>query len=196
MVYPCRTHEAEDMISLQLAVLAVVIGSNNFAAGLAFGAVGREARRARIIAIFGLFEFVIPLVGVWLGRSLAERIAQQANWLGPSLLVALGLVVVVQGLRKHDRRDAQLAQAVTTWRGLFLLAATLSIDNLIVGFSLGLKHISPLTAATTIAVCSMLFTWLGIRLGHQLRKEWQQRAEMGSGALLALVGVLGLVGWL
>ena len=184
------------MIPLQLAVLAIVIGSNNFAAGLAFGALGRDTHRARIVAVFGLFEFVIPLVGVWLGRSLAALIADQASWLGPSLLVALGAAVVLQGLRKHERRDTRIVRSVATWRGLFLLAATLSIDNLIVGFSLGLKHISPLTAATTIALCSMLFTWLGMRLGRRLRKEWQQRAEVGSGALLALVGVLGLFGWL
>ena len=46
-----------------LIVLGVVIGANNLSAALALGALGHGHHRSRIVGVFAVFEFTVPLVG-------------------------------------------------------------------------------------------------------------------------------------
>jgi putative Mn2+ efflux pump MntP len=96
-----------------LAVLGIVIGSNNLAASLALGALGQAVRRRRVVAVFGAFEFLVPLAGVWLGRHAAGLVAERAGWLGPLLLALLGAWAIAGSLRR-DRDDEALARRATT----------------------------------------------------------------------------------
>ena len=178
-----------------LLVLGLVIGSNNLAVALALGAHGQIARRSRITAVFGVFEFVVPLVGIWLGAAMAQRIGTIAETLGVALIIALGVWTVASGLRGGEHFKG-LASRVTSWRGLVLLAAGLSTDNLLVGFSLGLGKANPLLIATTIAVFAVVFTLVGITLGAKSKRHWEPRAKVGSGVLLIGLGVATALSWM
>ncbi len=179
---------------LSLFVLGIIIGSNNLAAALALGAVGAGERQYRIALIFGLFEFSIPLVGIWLGSSAAASIETHVSWLGPVLLIGLGAWTVRAGIR-YTPDDERMILSLTTWRGLVLLAAGLSADNLIVGFSLGLARANPLVVAGTIALFSVTFTLIGIRLGDTARRHWEQPVQIAAGILLIVLGCINAVGW-
>lgn len=183
------------MTYLKLILLGVIIGSNNLAAALALGALGQKNRLGRILLVFGFFEFFIPLLGIWLGQSIAEAIAREMTWISVLLLVGLGLWMVISGVRKSSQRE-KWAERITKWSGLIILAAGLSIDNLIIGFSLGLGGAPPLLIASVIVVFSLAFTWLGLHLGSTSRKHWEQYAEVGAGVLLLLLGMAKWVGWI
>ncbi|HUG45987.1 MAG TPA: manganese efflux pump, partial [Sphingomicrobium sp.] len=71
---------------VELLILGAIIGSNNFATALALGALGQKVRRWRIVLTFGLFEFFIPLLGLWLGQRASGFVAGSVDWLGPALL--------------------------------------------------------------------------------------------------------------
>lgn len=174
-------------------LLGAVIGSNNFAAALALGAAGQRYRRVRITTVFGLVEFVVPLVGIWVGQRVAGVLIEHASAVGGVLLLAVGGWTIVVGLRARDR-SAEMAARVTSWGGLVALAFTLSADNLLVGFSLGLAGTEPLELAATIAAFSVTFTLLGLHLGSAARSRWGKRAEVLAGVLLALIGAATLLG--
>lgn len=164
-------------------MLGVVIGANNLAAALSLGAMGQRERRLRVVAVIGFFEFTIPLVGIWLGRRASNVIADQAGWIGSALLTALGVWALWSATRS-SRENKEISDRVTTWKGLVLLALGLSIDNLIIGFSLGLGGTEPLLVAATISVFSMAFTWIGITSGSAARRGWERWAQIGAGVLL------------
>jgi putative Mn2+ efflux pump MntP len=176
-----------------LVVLGIVIGSNNLAVALALGAHGQEQRRTRIALVFGGFEFAVPLVGIWLGATTAARIGSSAGAIGAALLIAIGGWTLVSGIRGHTD-DERIADRVTTLPGLVALAAGLSIDNLLVGFSLGLDNADPLAVASTIAVFAVGFTLAGITLGAKSAQHWEQAAKIGSGVLLTGLGVATATG--
>ena len=183
------------MTLIDLLILGVVIGSNNFAVALALGTLGRDARRFRVMLVFGVFEFVMPLLGIVLGAAVARAIGLHTNLIGTVLLIALGLLAVIGGIRNRSQEE-KLAKHVTRWRGLVVLALALSVDNVVVGFSLGLGHANPLAVATTIACFSVLFTWIGIRLGRESRRSWEQASKIGAGVLLVGLGAANGIGWL
>lgn len=183
------------MTLIDFLILGVVIGSNNLAVALALGALGQASRRFRVMLVFGVFEFVMPLLGIGLGATIARAIGLHTNVFGAALLIVLGLLAVIGGVRNRSE-DEKLAKYVTRWRGLVILALTLSIDNVVVGFSLGLGRADPLAVATTIACFSVAFTWIGMRLGRESRRSWEQKAKIGAGMLLLGFGVANGMGWL
>ena len=183
------------MTLLDLLVLGLIIGSNNLAAALTLGALGQRARRHRITIVFGVFEFLVPLLGIALGAATARSLDVPMSLVGAVLLIALGLLAVVGGLRNRSA-DERLARVATNWRGLVMVAAGLSVDNLVVGFSLGLGDADALLVASTIAFFSVLFTWFGIGLGDVSRRHWERRAKIISGMLLVGLGGANAMGWL
>ncbi len=50
--------------------------------------------------------------------------------------------------------------------------------------------------ACTIAVFSSLFAWVGIGLGNEMRRHWEQQAELASGGVLIILGIASAAGLL
>jgi len=168
---------------IQLLVLGFVIGANNFATALAFGALGQEGRKRRILSVFAAFEFAIPLLGLWIGQMASESMAAQADWLGPALLAGLGAWTLFQASRRSRKQEA-LARWLASWRGLLLLSAGLSLDNLVIGFSLGLGGVSPLLMASVFMTSSVIFAWIGLKIGAKGRRSYQSPTEVLAALLL------------
>jgi len=183
------------MNTLNLLILGVVIGSNNLAVSFALGALGRSKYHARIIFTFGFFEFTVPLVGILIGNFFSEMISEYASVVGAALLVILGGVAVYKSFGKAEDGE-ELAAKITTWKGIVFLAVGLSLDNLIIGFSLGLKNADPLMIAGAISLCSMVFSFSGLKLGKALSARWQKLTERISGFLLIALGVATYFGWI
>jgi putative Mn2+ efflux pump MntP len=70
-----------------------------------------------------------------------------------------------------------------------MAAAALSIDNLIVGFALGVRQVPILVAAAIIAFVSVAMAVVGLQLGDRLGERFESLSEEVGGAVLALVGV-------
>lgn len=174
-----------------LLFMGFVIGSNNLAAALAIGTLGEQGRRGRILLVFGIFEFLMPLVGVWLGEQASSVVGDAGAVL--SVIILLGLAAVsFYAATKPAHEDKALARKITTWKGLIVLELGLSLDNLIAGFGLGIREgeLSPFLLALTVALFSIGYTWLGLVVGNKVATKWQNYAEVGAGVLLcALAGL-------
>lgn len=177
-----------------LVVVAVVIAANNLSAALALGALGHGHHRWRIVAVFAVFEFTVPLIGAAIGESVASTVSNAVPWLGAALLIILGAIVLVSVARR-GHPDGRLSHLATSWRGLIVLAAGMSADNLVVGFSFGLESVPPIALATTIVVVSSAFTFIGVSLGDDLRRHWERVTEILAGLLLIGLGVAVALGW-
>lgn len=175
--------------AVALVVLGVVIGANNLAVALALGSLGQAGSSGRIVVVFGVFEFLMPLAGMAIGQQLSTVVATRAEWISPLLLVALG-VWAVHGSLSRAIDVEELAERAATTGGLVVLAATLSLDNLVAGFALGLRELPPLVLAATISVASMLFAAIGLRVGAAAHRNAPRLAGAASGALLVVLGVL------
>lgn len=179
----------------QLLILGIVVGSNNFATSLALGSLGQVDRRWRILLVFAVFEFGVPLLGLALGRRVSGHITDQVHWLSPLLIAGLGLWTLLVSTRMSPDAE-KLARWLSDWRGLILLSAGLSLDNLVVGFGLGMGKVPVLLTATVIMACSVGFAWVGLRLGALGRRDFESPAEAISGLLLLAVAGMVWAGWL
>lgn len=172
----------------KLIVLGIIIGSNNLAVAFGIGALKVRSYWLRIILVFGFFEFVIPLVGIFIGKQFHDFISNYAHYVGGSILFMLGVYILLKNLIETKKTN-DLTDKIMSWTGLLSLALGLSFDNLIVGFSLGLKEVNPLKIASVISICSMLFAYIGLRVGSYLSSIHQQKTEIASSVLLILLAL-------
>lgn len=143
--------------------------------------------------IFGIFEGVMPVVGLLLGRSLAHGLGGAAKPVAGTLLGLAGAYAIVSELRGDEDGAKNPELSV---RRLVLIGGALSIDNLVIGFALGAYHVNLVVAALTIAGVSVALSLLGLEIGGQLGARLGRRSETIGGAVLVLVGVAIGVGLL
>jgi manganese efflux pump family protein len=175
---------------LTLLLVAGSVGLDNFAAAIAIGLSGVDRRvRLRIAVVFGVFEAGMPVVGLLVGRGLSGSLGASAHLVGGGLLIAAGAQMGVAALRSGDGDGRVPALGGAPMGRLIVLAAGLSIDNLIIGFALG-AHRSPLVLSiVVIGVVSVGLSLLGLELGQRLGERIEHWSELLGAAVLVAVGV-------
>lgn len=170
----------------KLAGLVLSLGLDTFAVAIGLGLSGLGAReRLRYGVSFAVAEGIMPLVGFLVGQVVANALGTLASYAAIALLLAVGLYTLWEALHGEKRAF----EVAPTARILFL-ALSVSLDELAVGFSLGLLHIPVLIAAVLIAAQAFVLTWIGTTFGAALGNTLAERAELLSGAVLSLLALL------
>jgi manganese efflux pump family protein len=193
---------------LALLLVACSLGLSNFAASVALGAGGVNARTvARVAVVFGVFEAGMPVAGLLLGRRLAHLLGAAAHWTGGALLIAAGAYALAQAVAaRRGRRRAPagrgtrdgagaspVALCCAGWR-LVLAGLALSLDNLTVGFALGTYHVNLAVAAAVIGTVSVALSVTGLAVGSRLGRAAGRRGELLAGIILIGTGAAILAG--
>ena len=182
---------------IALLLVAASLGLSNFAAAIAIGVSGVDARtRLRVGIVFGLFEAGMPLLGLLLGHRLAGTLGHSARWIGAALLIATGLYTLIQAFRHHAGDGGGTGAAAQGLGKLLVSGLALSIDNLAVGFALGTYHVALLTAAVLIGAVSVTMALAGLELGRLLGTKIGERGEALGGIVLVIVGIVLATGLL
>jgi manganese efflux pump family protein len=172
---------------LALLLAAGSLGLNNFAASIAIGLSGIERRaRLRVAFAFGLFEAGMPVVGLLIGRQVSHTLGSAAHIIGGLLLIGVGAQVTISAARASDVAPSTYARA--GMGRLLLLAAGLSIDNLVVGFALGAYRVPLALGVALIAVVSVGLSLVGLELGARLGTHVGHRSALAAGIVLVGVG--------
>jgi len=175
----------------QLVVLGVALGLNNALASVALGTMQMPRRhQLRTAILFAVFEAVMPVIGLLLGESVAGSIGGKARFVGAAVLVAVGLY----GLFKQaDKKEESTGPVHGFGMNTIVLAIALSLDNLTVGFGLGMFHVPIALAATIFGSVSLVMTLLGLEVGRFLGSRVHLSADKLSGAVLLLVAGMLLI---
>lgn len=167
----------------KLIALVLPLGLDTFAVAAALGAVGGSAaNRLRISFLFTAFEAAMPLVGLGLGAPLAHLIGPAADYVAIGVLLVFGIYMLAADEDDEEDRIADLAQA--RGMGALALGISISLDELAIGFTLGLLRVPAALVIVLIAAQAFIVTQLGLRLGQRLSERLREGAEKLAGAAL------------
>jgi putative Mn2+ efflux pump MntP len=174
---------------LKLLAFVLPLGLDSFAVAAAIGAGGPVSRagRIRISVIFVLFEAGMPLIGLGLGSALARGIGTVASYAAGAIVIATGAWMLAAGDADGDEQKADRIRAA---RGAAIIALGLSIsmDELAVGFSIGLARLPLIPLIAAIGAQALLAAQLGLGLGAKISERSRERAEQLAGIALILLG--------
>jgi manganese efflux pump family protein len=172
--------------------LVFPLGLDTFAVSAALGMRGLPKReRLRVSLVMSSFEMAMPVVGLLLGHALGHLVGGAADYVAIAVLALLGAWMLLHEEEAEGEKVGQLASG----HGLALLALgiSISLDELAIGFTIGLLHLPLWLALVLIGAQAFLVAQLGLRFGAQLNETLRERAEQLAGlVLLALAVFLGV----
>lgn len=181
------------MNGLTVLGLAVGLAMDAFAVAIATGLVlGRPGpgHVLRLAFHFGLFQFLMPVVGWLAGRTVEPYIRELDHW------IAFGLLAFVGGKMLWEaRRDAAEAVGGDPTRGFMLLVLSVatSIDALAVGLSMAFLEVSVWAPSVVIGVVAFAFTAAGVLLGSRIGRTLGRWPQVVGGLVLLAIGLKILV---
>jgi putative Mn2+ efflux pump MntP len=182
---------------------------------------GRFPGWLRSALLFSLAETLMPLVGLAIGFAASLLVSGIMHFVGPLLLIGVGIwELLEEGSEYISKRKSRQVKPISStasnehfeWGRQLLLALSISLDELAIGFSLGTLtpgsvsgkigvseaslHLLPITLCLLIGLQGFLMTLIGLVLGRALSvrlkvlKEW---SELLSAFLLIGLGIWLLV---
>ena len=170
---------------LLVITIAVSLSMDAFSLSLAYGTLGIPKKQICLLSIIvGLFHFFMPLLGMFVGDTILNLLKINPDFIVCAVLSIIGIQMIIESFREQEElkvmRTAQL----------FLFAFAVSLDSFSVGLTLTNISENFLFSAFVFAMCSALFTFIGLKLGNKIEKLVGKVSTIVGGAVLILIGVL------
>lgn len=190
---------------IEILLIAVSLSMDAFAVSVSAAACSKGLSRAHMLRAafaFGLFQFLMPLAGWFLGSAFIGLIGSFDHWVAFALLALVGGKMLAEAIEEFREEPEDCAcptgeqakkRDLSSKRVVLILAIATSIDALAVGMSfsvIGRPAFQPslVIGAVTFFLCSLGF-FFGKRIGCLLGR-W---AQLAGGVVLVGIGVRILV---
>lgn len=171
-----------------IVALAFALSADAFSFSLGLGMAGVNRRQIILISMTVLiFHIIMPLIGSFVGGVFGTVLGQQATLIGALVLIFLGFRMIWAGL--NNREEKLSRYILTSTYGIILLGATVSLDALSVGFSLGTQKVALGLPVVVIGVIAGAMTFLGLGFGKRIGDWIGHRAVMVGGSILVYLGI-------
>lgn len=174
---------------LKLLAFVMPLGLDSFAVAAMLGGAGVSRRdRWRISALFVGFEAGMPLLGLLLGAPLARAVGGVADYLAAAALIGVGVWMLLSDDEDAEQDKARRLSTAHGW-AVIGLGIGISLDELAIGFSLGLTGLPVVEVVIAIAVQAFIAVQLGLRFGARVGERVREGAERVTAIALILLGV-------
>jgi putative Mn2+ efflux pump MntP len=179
--------------ALTIAGLIVPLAIDTFVLGTALGAAGMaRTERLRTSLILTAFEAGMPVIGLLAGAGLGLAVGGWANYIAAGVLGAVGVLMLRSSDDEDEERKVRLLESARGW-AVVVLGLGISVDELAIGFGVGLLRLPFLLLIVLIAAQAFVAAQLGMRLGSRVADATRQTAGRVAGLLLLLAAALLVV---
>ncbi|HBW38230.1 manganese efflux pump [Desulfosporosinus sp. BICA1-9] len=185
-----------------VVAVAIALGADAFSLSLAIGLAGiRKRMIVHLSLVVAFFHVFMPLCGMILGQALGTILGRYANLMGALVLIGLGGRMIYKVYRPSEEHfsfgearkvlfHTKLSSnsSLSGW-GIYVLAASVSLDALSVGVSLGTIRTDIYITVIIMGLIAGLMTGIGLVLGRMIGTRLGDKAELLGGLALLLIGV-------
>lgn len=188
------------MSLIEIVLISIGLAMDAFGVSIGKGLtipVGFNGRKITLALLFGLFQFIMPVIGWLIGRQFIDIISDWDHWVIFGLLGYLGIAMIRDGL--GDETDDDDKPFLGAWEMLMLSVAT-SLDAMAVGLTFAFLPINVWEASAIIGLITFGISLIGIYLGKFMGRFVGKYADILGGGVLILIGTkillqhLGLIG--
>ncbi|MFA6571834.1 MAG: manganese efflux pump MntP family protein [Bacteroidota bacterium] len=172
-----------------IILIAFALAMDAFAVAVGAGSYyGKTTRRQkfRLSFHFGLFQFLMPLIGWLAGSEIVRFIDKYDHWIAFLILGVIGGKMIETGIKK---KDESVSKDISKGAAMVTLSVATSIDALAVGFSLGILESQIIFPSIIIGIVAAGMTLLGIFIGEKLKSRLGDKISIAGGVVLILIGL-------
>ncbi len=172
---------------IKLLGIAVAMSIDAFSVSICVGTkYNNSLQTLRIVAAFGFFQFIMPLIGAYFGFTLSKYTSKVA-YLAAAVLIVIAIKMFIDSLKSEDCKV--YTSDPTKGLQLLILAIATSIDALGAGMSLILIGNSILFSSIVIGVVCGLFSYIGVLIGKNAKTYLGHHAEKFGALILLIIAI-------
>ena len=177
------------MAIFKMLVLMVSLGLDTLMMSISLGVVQTKGK-VKMAITFACAEAFMPLIGLIIGKGAGQLFGEWASLIGGIALLAVASWLIF--FEDEDGEEEKLERNLVGWT-LILTALSISVDELAVGFSIGLVGVPIALTIILIALQAFGFTFLGLTFGSRWKPYLGEWAEKLAGIVLGLLGLWILI---
>lgn len=173
------------MLVVKMIALILSLGMDTLIVSISLGFMNRESKW-KIALTFACAETLMPLIGLLTGKIAGEFIGHWASLIGGLALIGVAIWLIF--FEDEDEEEKKLERPLIGW-ALVFTALSIALDELAVGFSIGLIGIPIVLTIVLIALQAFIFTVIGLTFGSKLKPYFGEWSERLAGIVLGLLGI-------
>ena len=190
---------------VQLIINSLLLGAalamDAFSVSVANGIIETDMKKGRMLKIAGVyaaFQMMMPLIGWFLVKTVAEMFTALhafIPWIALILLLFIGGKMILEGIQekkqtKKEKDGQQEKAAKLTFSALIVQGIATSIYALSVGFTIAdYPVIEALLSALIIGVVTLAICFVGLAFGKRIGNKFSSTATIIGGAILIFIGI-------
>ncbi|WP_379346275.1 manganese efflux pump MntP family protein [Paenibacillus sp. GCM10027629] len=167
-----------------MILLILSLGIDTFLISTSLGVLKTKGK-FKIAIVFACAEAIMPLIGFLIGNWAGILVGNWASLIGGVLL--LGVAAWLIFFEDEDEEGEKLERNLVGWT-LIVTAVSISLDELAVGFSIGLIEVPVALTILLIALQAFVFTFLGLTFGSKFKRFLGEWSEKVAGIVLGFLG--------
>lgn len=170
-------------LSLSMDAFAVSISSS-----MAYTDLTRMKKLSMPIA-FGFFQFLMPVLGYFLGGLFSVIIDKYAGIVAFIILAIIGGNMIKEGIMGDD----ESTEHEYTFKTLILQAIATSIDAFAVGVSFSALGVHIFSSSTIIGITTFVCSLFAVAMGTKIGERVGDKAVIAGGIVLVCIGIKCLI---
>lgn len=178
-------------------LLGAGLAMDAFSVSLANGLADPKMKNSRMIfisGVYGVFQFMMPLIGWFFVRTAAEHftvVQKFIPWISLALLSYIGGKMLYEGIRDwHAETSSQEEVRHLGLAALLVQGIATSIDALSVGFTIeSYSALQAFVASLLIGVVTWIICLVGLRIGRTFGTRLARYAPILGGIILIGIGL-------
>lgn len=165
-----------------IILIAISLSMDAFSLSLAYGTLGMKKKDKILLSfITGAFHFVMPLLGLFIGKFILKFIKINPNIIVSFILSFIGIDMIISSFKNDDVKIMKVYE-------YFLFALAVSIDSFSIGITFN-NIDNYILNSLIISISSFIFTFLGLSLGSQAEKILGKVSTIIGGLTLTAIGL-------
>ena len=178
-----------------ILILAVSVALDALAVSFSGALIDREHPKEHALiagVTFGSFQFVMPLIGFLLGKTVTDLISAWEHYAAFALLALVGSNMIFEVL-KDDDKDEKISPF--HFPAVIVMGIATSMDAMAVGASLAFMNAPVFITASAMGVITMLLSMAAVMLGSFSTKFAIPEKILGclGGMAVILIGLKVLI---
>lgn len=137
---------------------------------------------------FGFFQFLMPLIGYFLGSRFEKIISSFSHWIAFVLLLFIGGKMIYETIKDDDDNNSAEEYKIDH-KELLMMAIATSIDALAVGIIFAAQKVNLMFSCSMIGIITFVLSLGGVFIGNRFGSKYEKKAGIAGGAVLVIIGV-------
>lgn len=183
---------------LQTLILSVSMAADTMCVGASDGIKENKIRYLKIAFIafvFAFMQFIMPVIGYFIGFSFKDYLEEYIPWIAFIILTLLGIKSLYEGIkeninRKKDKKEEKEEEKKIGILEIFIQGIATSIDALSIGFiNINLSISDAMLTFSIIGIVTFVLSFLATALGKLIGTKIEKVAPIISGLIFIALGL-------